>query len=88
MYCIVLYTPVLQDESCKTTVGFLTSTGGDSPCTWPPINVPIQRTVNLFSVIPANATKESMVGHQNVSSPAAGIKPDNLAPEASMCANH
>ena len=21
VYCIVLYTPVLQDESCKTTVG-------------------------------------------------------------------
>ena len=84
---IVLYTPVLQDESCKTTVG-LTSTGGDSPCTGPPVNVPIQRTAHLFSVIPANDTKESMFGHQNVSSPAAGIKPDNLAPEASMCANH
>ena len=66
----------------------LTSTGSDSPCTGPPVNVPIQRTAHLFSVIPANDTKESMFGHQNVSSPAAGIKPDNLAPEASMCANH
>ena len=47
VYCIVLYTQVLQDESCKTFVGFF-----------------------------------------NVSSPAAGIKPDNLAPEASMCTNH
>ena len=35
-----------------------------------------------------NDTKESMFGHQNVSSPAAGIKPDILAPEAIMCANH
>ena len=42
----------------------------------------------LFSVIPANDTKESMVGHQNVSSPAVGIEPDNLAAETSMCANH
>ena len=42
----------------------------------------------LFSVIPANDTKESMFGHQNVSSPAVGIKPDNLAAEASMCVNH
>ena len=66
----------------------LTSTGGDSPYTGPPVNVPIQRTAHLFSVIPANDAKESMFGHQNVSSPAAGIKPDNLAAEASMCANH
>ena len=60
----------------------------DSPCTGPSVNVPIQRTAHLFSAIPANDTKESMFGHQNVSSPAAGTKPDNLAPEASMCANH
>ena len=33
-------------------------------------------------------TKESMFGHQNVSPHAAGIKPDILAPEASMCTNH
>ena len=66
----------------------LTSTGGDSLCTGPPVNVPIQRTAHLFSVIPTNDTKESMFGHQNVSSPAAGIKPDILAPEASMCTNH
>ena len=66
----------------------LTSTGGDSPCTGPPVNVPIQRTVHLFRVIPANDTKESMFGHQNVSSPGAGIKPHNLAAEASMCTNH
>ena len=66
----------------------LTSTGGDSLCTGPPVNVPIQRTAHLFSVIPTNETKESMFGHQNVSSPAAGIKPDILAPEASMCTNH
>ena len=66
----------------------LTGTGGDSPYTGPPVNVPIQRTAQLFRVIPANDTKESMFGHQNVSSPAAGIKPDNLAPEASMFANH
>ena len=86
MYCIVLYIPVLQDESCKTTVGFYT--GGDSPCTGLPVNVPIQRTAHLFSIILANDTKESMFGHQDVSSPAAGIKPENLAPEASsMCAN-
>ena len=45
-------------------------------------------TAHLFSVIPANDTKESMFGHQNVSSPAAGIKPDIQAPEASMCTNH
>ena len=31
---------------------------------------------------------ESLFGHQNVSSPDAGIKPNNLAAEASMCANH
>ena len=43
---------------------------------------------HTFSVIPANDTKESMFGQQNVSSSAAGIKPDILAPEASMCANH
>ena len=43
---------------------------------------------HLFSVIPANGTKENMFGHQNVSSPAAGIKPDILAPEASIYANH
>ena len=53
-----------------------------------PVNVPIQRTAHLFSVIPPNDTKENMFGHQNVSSPAAGIKPDILAPEAGMCANH
>ena len=88
MHCIVLYTPVLQNESCKTTEGFLNSTGGDSPCTGPPVNVSIQRTAHLFSVIPANDTKESMFGHQNFSSPAVGIKPYNLAPKASMCANH
>ena len=64
------------------------STGGDSPCTGPPVNVHISRTAHLFSVIPASDTKESMFGHQNVSLPAVGIKPDNLAPEASMCANH
>ena len=45
-------------------------------------------SLSKFSVIPANDTKESMFGHQNVTSPATGIKPDNLAPEASMCANH
>ena len=67
---------------------FLTSTGGNSPCTGPPVNVPIQRTAHLFSVIPVNDTKESMFGHQNVSSPVAGIKPNNLAAEASMRANH
>ena len=74
----------------KLLLGSLTSIGGDSPCTGPPVNIPIQRTAHLhvFSVIPANDTKESMFGHQNVSSPAAGIKPDNLAPEANMCANH
>ena len=72
----------------KLLQGSLTSKGGDSPCTEPPVNVPIQRTAHLFSVIPANNTKESMFGHQNVSSPAAGIKPVNLAPEASMCAYH
>ena len=48
----------------------------------------MQRTAHLFSDIPANDTKESKIGHQNVSSPAAGIKPGNLAPEASMCANY
>ena len=57
----------------------LTSTGGDSPCTGPPVNVPIQRTAHLFGVIPANDTKESMFGHQNASSPVAGIKPNILA---------
>ena len=64
--------------------------GADSPCTGPQVNVPIQRTAHLFStsVIPANDTKESMFGHKNVSSPAAGIKPDILASEASMCTNH
>ena len=66
----------------------LTSTGVDSPCTGPPVKVPIQRKAHLFSVIPANDTKERMFGHQNISSPAAGIKSDNLAAEASMCANH
>ena len=66
----------------------LTSTGGDSACTGPPVNVPIQRTAHLFSVITANDTKESIFGHQNVSSPSAGIKSDNLAAEASMSANH
>ena len=40
-------------------------------------------------IIPASDIRESMFGHQNVSPPAAGIKSDNLAPEASsMCANH
>ena len=86
--CIVLYCTVLQDESCKSTVGFFNQQRGDSPCTGSPVNIPIQRTAHFFNVIPANDTKESMFGHQNVSSPAAGIKPDNLAPEASMCANH
>ena len=66
----------------------LTSTGGDSPCTGPPVNVPIQRTAHLFSVIPANDIRESMFGHKNVSSPTAGINRDTPAPEASICANH
>ena len=69
VYCIVLYTLILQDGSCKTTIG-------------PSVNVPIQRTAHLFNVIPANDTKKSMFGHQNVSLPAAGVKPDNLASEA------
>ena len=58
--------------------------GGDSPFTGPPVNDPIQRTAHLFSVIPATDTKESMFRHQNVSSPATEIKPDILAPEASI----
>ena len=56
--------------------------------TFPLLYVPFQRTAHLFSVIPANDTMESMFGHQNVSSPAAGIKSDNLAAESSMYANH
>ena len=40
----------------------------------PPVNVPIRRTAYLFSAIPANDTKESIFGHRNCSSPAAGIE--------------
>ena len=43
---------------------------------------------HTYLVSSLQMTKESMFGHQNVSSPAAGIKPDILAPEASMCTNH
>ena len=88
--CIVLYCThqFCRMNHVKLLSGSLTSIGGDSPCTGPQVKVPIQRTAHFFSVIPTNDTKESMFGHQNVSSPAAGIKPDNLAFVASMFANH
>ena len=43
---------------------------GDSPF---PVKVPIRWTVHLFSVIPANDSKESMFGHQIFTRPEQGL---------------
>ena len=87
-----LYTPVLQDESLQV---IMQTTGGLfnlhrvllSLHRGPPINVPIQWTAHLFSVIPTNDTKESTFGHQNFSLPATGIEPMTSSTKG-QCAEH
>ena len=81
-----LYTPVLQDESLQVTM-FFSTWGWLSRHRGPPANVPIRRTAHLFSVILANDTKESMFGHRNFSSPAAGMEPMTSSTE-DQCFNH
>ena len=45
-------------------------------------------TLHLFSVFLANDTKESMFGHRNISSPAAGIEPMTSSTKGTECADH
>ena len=78
----------IQDESLQVTIskllyGSLTCTAGDFLHRGHSVNVPNQRTAHLFSVIPANDTKESMFKHWNFSGNL-GVEP--LAPEASVLA--
>ena len=56
------------------------------PAQGSPVNVPIRRTAHLSSVIPANDTKESIVGHRNFFSPAAGIEPMTSSTKGALSA--
>ena len=51
------------------------------------VNVPIQRTAHLFSVIPANDNKESVFRHLNFSSLRGGIEPRTFCTR-DKCTNH
>ena len=73
-----LYTPGcrMTCNHIEITVGFFNlHKGWLSLHRGHPVNVPIRRTMHLSSVIPANDTMESVLGHQIFFWPRAGIEP-------------
>ena len=79
----------LQDESLQETIsklGFfnLAAQGVLSLHRGHPVNVPIQRTMHLSSVIPANVNRESVFGHQIFPCRERGSNLEPLAPEATF----
>ena len=69
-------------NNCRVYMGLSLHRG--HPVKW--VNVSIRRTTHLFSVIPANDTKESMFGHRKFSSSAAGIE-SGTSSTRGQCAN-